>query len=266
MKNLKLEDCLDNELANGRCYFNLQQVRELWGISDSSFRQQASTLLKKGKIALIRNGFYTIVSPEYRVIGAPPVTHYIDGMMKYLNRNYYVGLLNAAAWYGAAHQQPQSYNIIIQPPYLPDIKKKHASIHFVYKKEWKKEYILKKETSAGYFNIASPELTAMDLCSFSKHAGGINNVATVLNELCDEIELSKLLIVAEHYNNLVAIQRLGFIFDYLGKASHANALQHILIGKKFFPAKLEASSKKMESKVTGNVWKIIVNEKLEIDE
>ncbi len=264
--HLKLEEHLDNELAHGKCFFTIHQVKELWGISVSSFRQQARTLQKKGKIALIRNGFYVIVTPEYRVIGARPVTHYIDGMMKYLNRQYYVGLLNAAAWYGAAHQQPQSYNVFIQSPFLPDIRKKYASIHFVYKKNWDEAFILKKETSAGYFNISSPALTALDLCSFSKHAGGINNVATVLNELSDKIEISNLLMVAEQYNNLVAVQRLGFIFDYFGKESHALALKQILNGKKYFPAKLESAIKNIESKVTGNFWKIIVNEKLEIDE
>jgi predicted transcriptional regulator of viral defense system len=266
VKQMRLVDCLDKIQASGRYYFTFDQIKNDYGIAHSSFRQQVAVLQKKGKVVLIRNGFYVIVPPEYRINGAPPVTHYIDGMMNYLNRNYYIGLLNAAVWYGAAHHQPQSYTVIIQVPYLPIIHKKFASIHFVYKKKWDQAFILKKETNAGFVNVSSPALTAMDLCNFSKHAGGISQVATVINELAEEIQIKDLALVAENYNNLMAVQRLGYIFEFLGKEVHAQELKKFLSNKKIYPAKLEASNKNNSSKVTGNDWKIIVNEQIEIDE
>lgn len=266
VKQLPLVDCLDKIQATGRFYFTIEQVKNDCGISISSFRQQVKVLQKKGKVVLIRNGFYVIVPPEYRINGAPPVTHYIDGLMNALNRNYYIGLLNAAAWYGAAHQQPQSYTVVIQVPYLPVINKKFASVHFLYKKEWDKAFILKKETSAGFINVSSPALTAMDLCNYSKHVGGISQVATVINELTEEIQIKDLELVASNYNNLMAVQRLGYIFEHLGKDEHAKSLKNFLSNKKMYPAKLEASNKNSSSRVTGNFWKIIVNEQIEIDE
>jgi hypothetical protein len=37
-------------------------------------------------------------------MGIVPPEFYIDDLMKHLTRPYYVSLLNAAAFYGAAHQ------------------------------------------------------------------------------------------------------------------------------------------------------------------
>jgi hypothetical protein len=48
-----------------------------------------------------------VVPVEYELKGVVPPVVYIDWLMAYLQKNYYIGLLNAATFYGAAHQQPQ---------------------------------------------------------------------------------------------------------------------------------------------------------------
>jgi len=54
---------------------------------------------------------------------APPV-QYIDYLMKHINRKYYVALLNAAEFYGAAHQRPQQYSVVCEFPSIRDLSKK----------------------------------------------------------------------------------------------------------------------------------------------
>ena len=56
-----------------------------------------------------RRGFYLIVDPGHRELGALPATAWIDDLMRFHGVPYYVGLLTAAALHGAAHQQPMAF-------------------------------------------------------------------------------------------------------------------------------------------------------------
>ncbi len=261
----QLERFLDEIQGSGKFYFSIDDIEQHFHLKQTSVQKQIQPLLKLQKIALIRNGFYAIVPAEYRNLGAPPVTYYIDGMMQSLNRPYYIGLLNAAAWYGAAHQQPQKYAIIIPPPVVPAINKPYASILFVYKNKWDEKALEQKHTNAGYVMVSSPELTAIDLCYYTKHAGGINHVATVLQELAEEIDPIKLLEVAEHYNSLMAVQRLGYLLDFLGFSEKTKFLKDWIKKQKYHAAFLEAGKKNQQSKITGNSWRVIVNTEIETD-
>jgi len=261
----QLEKSIDEIQGRGKFYFTLEDIKMRLNLEQSAFQKQLQPLLKLKKIALIRKGFYAIVPTEYRKIGAPPVTYYIEGMMNSLNRPYYIGLLNAAARYGAAHQQPQKYAVIIPPPVLPAIKKPYASIAFLYKKKWPVKDIVQQTTDAGFLNVSSPELTALDLCYYSKHAAGINHVATVLQELSEEIDENKLVEVAKRYSSLMAVQRLGYLLEFLGFAEKVMPLKEWLKSQKYHAALLQAGDKNGKSKVTGNDWRIIVNTEIESD-
>ena len=261
----QLEQCLDDIQGKGKFYFTLEDVKKQLQIEQSAVQKQLQPLLKKQKVALIRNGFYAIVPPEYRITGAPPVTHYIDGMMQVLKRPYYIGLLNAAAWYGAAHQQPQKYTVIVPPPVLPAIRKSYASIEFIYKKSWQHKDIVQQKTNAGYVMVSSPELTALDLCYYSRHAGGINQVATVLQELSEEIDANKLVEVAGRYFSRMAVQRVGYLLELLGYEEKVLPLKEWLRHQKYHAALLESGDKNHKSKITGNDWRVIVNTEIESD-
>jgi predicted transcriptional regulator of viral defense system len=261
----QLEQCLDDIQGRGKFYFTLEDVKKQLQIEQSAVQKQLQPLLKKQKVALIRNGFYAIVPPEYRITGAPPVTYYIDGMMQVLKRPYYIGLLNAAAWYGAAHQQPQKYAVIVPPPVLPAIRKQYASIEFIYKKSWQQKDIVQQKTNAGYVMVSSPELTALDLCYYSRHAGGINQVATVLKELSEEIDANKLVEVAGRYFSRMAVQRVGYLLELLGYEDKVLPLKEWLRHQKYHAALLESGNKNHKSKITGNDWRVIVNAEIESD-
>jgi len=85
-------------------------------MTEEAFRKAASRLAKKNRIVRIRSGFFVIVPLEYRAAGVLPAEWFIADLMNYLEQPYYVGVLSAAALYGAAHQQPQQFQVVTTAP------------------------------------------------------------------------------------------------------------------------------------------------------
>ena len=110
--------------------FTLDDVRQALNRSDSAVKASLFRIVKKGLAVSLRKEFYVIVPPEYRVRGIIPPVLFIDDLMVYLDRKYYVGLLSAAALHGAAHQQPQDFFIVTSIPALRPISAKGAKINF----------------------------------------------------------------------------------------------------------------------------------------
>lgn len=188
---------------------------------------------------------------------------FIDDLMKSLNKPYYISHISAAAMFGAAHQQPMEFTVTAETPAPRCIKNKRLKIIFYSKKEWTKEGITKKKTNAGYVNVSIPELTALDLLDKSS-IFGINRIATILNELAEEMNSSKLIKTACQYRNNAAIQRLGYILERdVANEKLAENLWKTLSKRKF--SAIPLAPKKEKSGTSNNRWKIIENMKIESD-
>ncbi len=220
---------------------------------------------KKKEIALIRNEFYVVVPPEYRSKGILPPSLFIAELMKFLEKDYYVGLLNAASYYGAAHQQPQSFSVIAIKPSIRNINNDNLKINFYIKKEWAKKDVVQKKVDTGYINVSSPELTALDLVYYFDQAGGLNRVATVLEELCESIDADKMLDLAKRYSPITAVQRLGFLLEeILNMHDLSEPIKDYLKTVNYFPVLLRPQKEKPEM-ITGNDWKVVQNLEIETD-
>lgn len=57
-------------------------------------------------------GLYVVVPAEHRVAGVVPAVQFIDPMMGHLSVDYYVADASAAQWWGAAHQAPQTFDVV----------------------------------------------------------------------------------------------------------------------------------------------------------
>ena len=88
-----------------------------------------------------------------------------------------------------------------------------VQIKLIYKKALANLPIKDFVVSSGYLKVATPELIAIDLLKFPKHAGGMNNIATVLSELIESIDVQKLIELAEHVGECYQLQRLGYIIE-----------------------------------------------------
>ena len=131
------------------------------------------------------------------------------------------------------------------------------------KKQWSLDDVLKKNTDAGYLNVSSPELTALDLLYYSAKIS-LNRAFTVLQELTEEMEASKLLKTAKQYPQTAAIQRLGYLLEReLKKEQLSASLLKALNGRNCYLTPLVA--KRPKKGVTDHKWKIMVNSEVEGD-
>jgi predicted transcriptional regulator of viral defense system len=183
--------------------------------------------------------------------------------MKSLNKPYYVALLSAAALYGAAHQQPMEYFVIAETPAPRSINNKKLKVSFFSKNSWEQDDIVQKTTDAGYLNVSSPELTALDLLAYVDKIG-INRAVTVLEELAQAMKAAALSKTAKRYPNTPVIQRLGYILDKaLGEKKLSDPLLKILNERNVSPVLLVTQKEKQGE--LDETWKVIKNIEIESD-
>ena len=263
------EDWVNQQLAQGKYAFALHQLR-------ADFPEQSQTankfalkrLVDKELIISIHKGYYLIIPPQYRSKGILPPTLFLDAFMKELNRPYYLALLNAAAYHGASHQQPQEFFVVTGFPVLRPMQKKGLKINYISKKEIPEKLLDIKKTEAGYLKISNPALTATDLIQYAKRVGGINRVATILAELAESIQPDAFDAILLQHVPVTALQRLGYLLDKVfNSQSLANALFKVLEDNKalLFRIPLKASAP-AKGFIADEKWKVIVNTQIEMDE
>jgi predicted transcriptional regulator of viral defense system len=196
-----------------------------------------------------------------------PPQLYLDAFMKYLNRPYYIALLNAAAYHGASHQQPQEYFVMTGFPVLRPTQKKGLKINYISIRTIPDQLLEKRKTEAGYLFISNTALTACDLIQFEKRIGGINRAATVLSELAETLKPADFTPALLQHSHFTALQRLGYILEYvcfnpeLAEALFL-AMKKQQAGLYRIPLKPAGKTKGYSS---GNRWKVIVNTEIETD-
>jgi hypothetical protein len=114
-----LPEYVDALQQSGRYTFASGEAREACGLSLVAFKQAARRLVLQSRLASPRHGFFVIVALEYRSMGTPPPSWCIDALMSLHARPYYVGVLSAAALYGAAHRQPQEFQVVTDKTLRP---------------------------------------------------------------------------------------------------------------------------------------------------
>lgn len=263
------EDWVNHLLAKGKYAFALHQFRaDFPEQSDTANKFALKRLVDKEQIISIHKGYYLIIPPQYRSKGILPPTLFLDAFMKELDRPYYLALLNAAAYHGASHQQPQEFFVVTGFPVLRPMQKKGLKINYISKKEIPEPLLDTRKTEAGYLKISNPALTATDLIQYAKRVGGINRVATVLSELAESIQPDAFNSNLLQHVPVTALQRLGYLLDKIfDNQPLANALYMALQNNNAplfrIPLKASAPAKGFAS---DERWKVIVNTEIEIDE
>jgi predicted transcriptional regulator of viral defense system len=250
--------------SNGRYAFTIDELRNGVPKSIKNIRKDLDRLKEKGEIINIRRGFYSILPPEYQNMGVIPVDFYIDELMNYLSKKYYVGLLSAAMFHGAAHQQPQEFYVISQTPKPRKIKSDDFLINFSEKKNFPVVGIEEKKTETGYFKISNSELTFLDLIYFENSMGGYNRIITILQELTESISLNRMKEVVKNDFPMSTYQRAGYIAEnILNNNKLANIFESKLTKLKLKTVLLKSSE--VKSGVKNEKWKVLINTEIEGD-
>jgi predicted transcriptional regulator of viral defense system len=213
---------IDHLASLGRYSFTTEEAVRALGTSVAAARAALRRLLQKGEIAVPFRGFYVIVPPELRRLGCLPGDQFLDDLMRRLSEPYYVGLLSAAEYYGAAHHSPQQLQVITEKN-RPAVDCGQVQIVFIARGNADEIPVRRFNTPRGTIRVSTPEATALDLVGYSEHCAGLDNVATVLADLSESLDPGRLAEAAK-YSPIPWTQRLGYLLDLLGAADAASAL------------------------------------------
>lgn len=263
-----LKEYIDYLLSLGKPFFTKQEALSLLKLNETQYKFQIYRLSQKNVIKRIFKDFYIIITPEYLSQGSLPAHWFIDALMKYRDQEYYIGLLSAAALYGATNQQPMVFQVITDKP-TRDIAVGNMRIQFhVFKNCGLAGKVSKEILSVptGYVNISSKPQTMVDLIRFYQVCGFLDNVASIIKTLAEENDFEEwsLQAVLKNEPTDAVLQRLGYIFELL-RLSHFAKMVGDELSKRniqYIRLKPEAPNK------TGQQiqrWKLILNDTLDIE-
>ncbi len=259
----RLLDYTENLQSQGRLVFNASEARKALNQTENAFQKASKRLIQKNKLFRPAKGFYAIIPAQYRSAKGLPPEWYIDALMKFHDLPYYVGLLSAAALYGAAHQAPQELQVVTTKP-LRLIVAGRTRIRFLTKQGISKTPVQDLKTQTGFFKVSTPEGTAFDLIRYYRWAGFLNNVATVLSELSGRLDPKKLISMARNGVDISHVQRLGYLLEKFGEKLALGDLSDWISdhSKNFVPLRPgwrgEVTARDLK-------WRILVNEQVESD-
>ena len=255
---------IDDLASKGKYCFSVKDAVKLSNSSDVAVRAALRRLRGKGEIATPYKGFHVIVPPEYRYMGCLPAEQFIPGLMDYLDEFYYAGLLSAAQYHGAAHHRPQVFQVVVSKA-RNDIECGKIRVKFIFRKKAKEIPTEEKNTPRGPVRISSPEATVFDLVGYPDHAGGLDNVATVLMDLAEKLDSNKLAEVAIH-SPISWAQRLGYLMDLVGVGEKAHSLHTYVKNRRpvSVPTPL-ARSKPNKGVEKDQRWQVLINTRVEAE-
>lgn len=249
--------------------FSVDDVRQTFpDYSEQVIKNELFRLSKQGILYPVYKGFYVIIPPQYAAKRMVPPIYYIDQLMSYLNKPYYICLLNAAEILGAAHQRPQKFSVMTVFPKSSVSSSKNNSLVWGYRKEIPSDFLLFKNSETGVIYYSNAELTAIDIVHYEQYIGGLSRAATILDELAEKLDFRKASDNLFNYTSIATIQRLGYILDdileqkEIAEVLHSELLTYV---KRF--RYIPLSTHKTDENAEKNTrWKVYINSIIETDE
>lgn len=120
--------------SKGKRSFTLDQAMQDLTLKRDNILTSVYRAKKRSEIISPASGLYVIVPPEHQVYGCIPAEELVPILMDYMKADYYVALLSAAAYYGAAHQKSASFQIISNKRFIKPLNFGQIHIECIYKK------------------------------------------------------------------------------------------------------------------------------------
>ncbi len=259
---MNMQNYIRTCMSSGKYFFTGEEALRKLGITYNQFRYQVYRLQKKRSLYSLGHNFFMIIPAEYHDLGSLPPLWIVNPYMKHLAREYYVGLLSAAALYGATEQQPMNLQVLTDKR-TADIILERSAIQFHENKRCLLASTTEMVVATGYVRVSTKEQTIVDLVKFYKSSGYLSNVAIVIRELAPECDGGLLSIVLKNEIHAPVLQRLGYIVDTVGFPILAEVIENeldkrILRYVRLYPDFVHKKGDKNRR------WKLILNDKLEI--
>ena len=267
--NMTLQKWIKDRAIHGFPTFSIEDVRETGMYSSEQILQNELYRLCSNKtIASVYRGFYVIIPVQYVLRGSVPATYYIDQLMAYLSKPYYVCMLSAAELLGAAHQRPQQFSVMTTFPKRRVVSTRNVIIDWFYREELPEDALITKNTETGTIRISNPLLTAADLVQYQQHIGGLSRVATVLEELSEQINIKSQFASLASFVKKVTWQRLGYILEHVVEENELadelyEQIRNLQGSIMYMPLSTSAENNTSER---NSRWKININVQIEKDD
>jgi predicted transcriptional regulator of viral defense system len=260
---MKIAKLVTSLAASGRYTFSTDEAIETAGASSAAVRAALRRLRGKGELAMPARGFNVIIPPEYRKLGCLPAAEFIPDLMSYLGLSYYVGLLSAAEIHGAAHHKPQVFQVVTERN-RRSLGAGRVRILFIAKANATRTPAVDRATDRGFLRVSTAAATAFDLVTYVDHAGGLDNAATVISELADQLAASDLDKLARTDVQMVAVQRLGYLLDLAGQPALSEPLARLVAQREPHVAPLRAG-RSLRGSPRNSKWLLAINVDVEPD-
>ena len=263
---MNISDWIHSREIRGKATFSIVDVKDAFAERPSkSINTELSRQVSRGRVQSVYRGFYVIVPVQYQLKGVIPPVYYVDDLMDYVGKPYYVGLLSAAAMYGASHQRAMKTQVMTVVPRIKASGKK-SLLDWSYRQEIPEAFVMKKNAEIGTLRYSGPELTAVDLVQFASHVGGYQRVATVLAEFADSVDVGKISGLVP-FTTVATIQRLGYLLEYvLSRREQADALYQILKLQGAWNSILLSNDRVRRDGAQVNRWHVNGNIDIEVDD
>ena len=251
-----VDDFLVATQASGRLAFSADEIA---GSVPSEGRALEAALRRRtanGGLVRVgpRTGFFMIVPPEHRAMGAPPVEAWLDDLMAHLGQPYYVGLLSAAAWRGSSHFALQETQVVTTV-WLRPITVGRTRIRFFQRPEAASMPADVRQGAWGSTRLATPETLAIDLLQHT--VCGIDRTAMALSELAASLDPRRLRTALDAGGDVPTAQRLGYLMDAIGRPREAKAVEAWIAGRPRRTVDLVPGSPGTDVDATWNVRGVI---------
>lgn len=248
--------------------FSVREVRETHSPTEiTTIRTELNRLTRQKIIYPVYKGFYVVMPVQYYARGVIPPLYYIDQLMSYLQKPYYISLLNAAELHGAAHQRPQRFSVTTIRPIINTSTAKNNLLMWSFRSQIKEELLEQRNSETGIVKFSNPEFTALDLVQYSGQIGGLSVATTVLEELMEKVDFTRNFPLLCEVASCATMQRVGYILEHiLGETNKANEL-YDLMSSAGLPLQYRplTNNKPIKGCQRNTHWKIIVNEQIESD-
>lgn len=269
---VSLPQFMDDRLAHGRAYFARDEAIAALDIKPPALAAALTRLIKKRRLVSPRQGFYLILRPEDRMVGAPDPVDWVGPMMRYLGVDYRISLLRAAAFHGASHQAAMVFQLVV-PQQMRAIEIGRLRIQFIYlapsvfTNSNQPALLSQIKSDAGYAQVAGIELTLLDCARYFHQAAGINGVAQIVKDIGGKAKPRQLAQAAAVYERSTVL-RLGYLLDLANHARQAAALASFAKQVKSAPS-LDPSVKSLMASARHDVhdakWKLVINTPVDVD-
>ena len=266
---MTLQKWIKDRAIHGYPTFSIEDVRETGMYSSEQImKNELNRLCSNKAIANVYRGFYVIIPVHYVLRGSVPATYYIDQLMTYLGKPYYVCMLSAAELHGVAHQRPQQFSVMTTYPRRQMVTTRNVTTDWFYRDTLPEDALVIKNTETGTIRISNPLLTAADLVQNQQHVGGLSRVATILEELTEQIDVNSQLPALLPYAKTVTWQRLGYILEnVIEEKETADMLyEHLRSSSAHMAYKPLSTTAENNPSSRDSRWKLNINVKIETDD